>query len=43
MGERKAWTKEVSISFTQEDYALMDIIQVKKIKRWSDVSKVMET
>ena len=35
MGERKAWTKD-------EDEALLQIIQVRKIKRWNDVSKAME-
>ena len=36
MGERKAWTKE-------EDAVLINIMQEKRIKKWSDISKTMET
>ena len=35
MGERKAWSKD-------EDVALLEIVQVRKIKKWSAVSKAME-
>lgn len=30
-------------TYIQEDTALLDIIQVKKIKKWSTVSKLMES
>ena len=36
MAERKIWTQE-------EDRVLLEIIQVRKIKKWSAIARCMET
>jgi hypothetical protein len=43
MSERKVWTPEVSFNFIQEDRVLQEIIEVKKIKKWSAVARCMDS
>lgn len=43
MAERKIWTQEVLLRLIQEDRVLLEIIQVRKIKKWSAIARCMET
>lgn len=43
MAERKIWTAEVPTKLIQEDRVLLEIIQVRKIKKWSAIARCMET
>lgn len=41
-GIEESLEQRSTIPFTQEDAALMQIIQVQKIRKWSAVSRTME-
>lgn len=43
MAERKVWTEEVLSFLTQEDRILKALVEVRKIKKWSQISKIFST
>lgn len=43
MAERKVWNEEVNFHLIQEDQILKNLVEVRKVTKWSQIAKIFSS